>query len=477
MPRRYKDRTGYVRKALLLTISVTSGLHVMGQHTEQDLPKNDSLREASRLFDIMKKGEIDGRFRQYTMFTVNNGTPSDYYAVAFGGVLGYSSERWHRVQFAMSVGYTFDLASSDLTVTDPVTGLYNRYEIGLFDVTDPRSTNDVAYLQKFQLNYLSRSTRTRFVFGKQELNTPFLNAQDGRMHPSLFEGAWANHTITNGPKLEGGWIYRIAPRSTGSWYRVDESVAIYPAGRNTTGTPSNHGEYQDSRGIVALSAKQALTSRMSLTVWDLFVENMFNTAMAQFDAGKPEERWSFSAMVLAQGSVAHGVPAQAENAYMPQGEESYAGSTRIRYAEQKFSVQANYTRITAHGRYLMPREWGRDPFFTFLPRERNEGAGDMNAASINLIWKEALPGLRLQTDGGIYWMPDVTDVRLNKYAMPSYSQFDVNAQYQFHGGWQGLAAQFLVLAKLPMDPSTLNDKQAFNKVGMLHADLIINYIF
>jgi hypothetical protein len=26
----------------------------------------------------------------------------------------------------------------------------------------------------------------------------------------------------------------------------------------------------------------------------------------------------------------------------------------------------------------MPREWGRDPFY-FMPRERNEGYGDVNA--------------------------------------------------------------------------------------------------
>ena len=28
---------------------------------------------------------------------------------------------------------------------------------------------------------------------------------------------------------------------------------------------------------------------------------------------------------------------------------------------------------------LLPREWGRDPFYTFLPRERNEGLGDVHA--------------------------------------------------------------------------------------------------
>ena len=79
-------------------------------------------------------------------------------------------------------------------------------------------------------------------------------------------------------------------------------------------------------------------------------------------------------------------------------------------------------------------------------------------------------------DGGLYQMPELADVRLNKYALPSYTQFDVNTQYQFKGVWKGLAAQFLVLAKLPLDPD-LTEKQSINKVDMLHADLIINYVF
>ena len=73
-------------------------------------------------------------------------------------------------------------------------------------------------------------------------------------------------------------------------------------------------------------------------------------------------------------------------------------------------------------------------------------------------------------------MPELTDARLNKYVMPSYTQFDVNAQYQFNGGWKGLAAQVLVLAKLPLH-SNLTERQSINKVDMLHADLIINYVF
>jgi hypothetical protein len=143
----------------------------------------------------------------------------------------------------------------------------------------------------------------------------------------------------------------------------------------------------------------------------------------------------------------------------------------------KFRWQLNYTRIIAHGRYLMPREWGRDPFFTFLPRERSEGAGDVHAATLNLIWKDVRSGWRIELDGGVYRMPALTDTRLNKYAMPSYAQVLINAQYQFRGEWQGLAIQLITLGKTPIATASLTEKQSFNKVDMLHADLIINYVF
>lgn len=447
------------------------------QHSDQDIPSADSLRGTSHLYDIMKRGELDGRFRQYTMLTINGGAPTDYHAVAFGGTLGFTSQRWHGARFRLSGGYTFDLATSDLTVLDPITGGANRYEIGLYDVNDPRHTNDLAYLHEFHLDWSSSNERTQVMIGKQEVNTPFLDPQDGRMHPSLFEGFWVQHRTRRGTALQGGWLYRVAPRGASEWYTVDESMAVFPVGRNVYGEGAQHGEHVESAGIFAASIRQKVHRSMSVTAWNVHTENVFNSALMQLDAGSKDARWSASAMAIRQ-DASHVRGAVSDSlVYMPPSQGSWAFSGRVRNVIGRFRWQLNYTRITAHGRYLMPREWGRDPFFTFLPRERNEGAGDVHAATLNLIWKDVERGWRIQVDGGLYRMPELTDARLNKYTMPSYTQFDVNAQYQFKDGWKGLAVQLLVLAKLPYGDRTVTAKQAFNKVNMLHADLIINYVF
>lgn len=66
------------------------------------------------------------------------------------------------------------------------------------------------------------------------------------------------------------------------------------------------------------------------------------------------------------------------------------GSTAITFglkAGINFNTFKNflyYNRIAGLSRFLMPREWGREPFFTFLSRERNEGMGDVHAFVLKL---------------------------------------------------------------------------------------------
>ena len=92
----------------------------------------------------------------------------------------------------------------------------------------------------------------------------------------------------------------------------------------------------------------------------------------------------------------------------------------------------------------MPREWGREPFYTFMPRERNEGMGGVNAVSVNAFYKPQ-PQLKWEVSWGYYKLSDVKNVFLNKYGMPAYTQLNVGMSYQFKGFLEGLDAQLLVV--------------------------------
>ena len=45
-------------------------------------------------------------------------------------------------------------------------------------------------------------------------------------------------------------------------------------------------------------------------------------------------------------------------------------------------ISINYNYIFNQDRFTFPREWGREPFFTFLPRERMEGTADSHAIAL-----------------------------------------------------------------------------------------------
>lgn len=470
-----KEGMPIVRRALLGLAFLVMTLSASAQQDELDIPRSDTLRQGSALHDVMKNGTLEGRFRMYLMGTLNEGELSDYHAQAFGGSLGFASQRWHNFQFRMSGGYTFDLWSADLRMNDSISGAPNRYEMGLFDVTNVRRDNQLAFLQTFQLNYERNAGRTRFILGKQDINTPFINPQDGRMHPGMVEGLWAAHKTEKGLRFEGGYLYRVLPRSTAQWYTIGQSVGLYPIGLDAQGKPSKYKGNMNTAGIFMGSASVPVIGKWRATVWDVFVENTFNTAQLQVERGNRDDRWMWSAMAIRQDKVNNGGNAIDSLAYF-QDDASWNFSTRFRMNHGRFRWQANYTRITAHGRYLMPREWGRDPMYTFLPRERNEGFGDMQATTLNLIL-HTKTGWRVQLDGGLYWLPPPSDFRLNKYTFPAYRQFDVNAQYQFKGGWKGLAVQVIYLIKLPLYEEALTPRQTFNKVDLHHGNIIINYAF
>lgn len=122
----------------------------------------------------------------------------------------------------------------------------------------------------------------------------------------------------------------------------------------------------------------------------------------------------------------------------------------------------------------MPREWGREPFYTFMPRERNEGFGDLTALTLNTYFKPR-KNIKLELSGGYYRLPDVKNFALNKYGMPTYSQLNLGLTYQFTQYLKGLNILLLVVRKDDLGQTYDNDRYIINKVNLTHLNLIVNY--
>lgn len=123
----------------------------------------------------------------------------------------------------------------------------------------------------------------------------------------------------------------------------------------------------------------------------------------------------------------------------------------------------------------MPREWGRDPFYTFLPRERMEGTGNADALMTQLKTQWRKSGFKTGFGYGFYRMPDVKDFRLNKYGMPSYHQINADLQYEFGKPFKNLKAQFLLVYKINEGEYYNELKYKFQKTDMFNINLVLNY--
>lgn len=468
---------------LLLNILVLSGLDAQHQDL-QEKPKiwngeQPAGKDSLSLLSAFRSGRVNGHFRYFYSATDNKDNLTDYHAHAAGGGLRFETAEFHRFRFAVSGFYIFNLGASDFTQKDPITNAPNRYEIGLFDIANPGYRDEISRLEEFYLRYRI-GKQNSLTFGKLLINTPFINLQDGRMRPTQVQGFWSEwHDLPN-LDIYAGWIYSIAPRGTSRWYRLDESIGVYPVGFNPDGSRSGYKSNLESAGAALLGAKYNVSDNISIQAWNLYTENIFNSLLLQSDGSfKLTDKYQLVAGIqsIIQTKIGNGGNDDINKSFYNNENGAVTFGARIGLKQSANEFSLNFNRITNDGRYLMPREWGRDPFYTFLPRERNEGFGDVTAIMAQYKWAKRKSPFQFVLAAGYYVMPDVKNTRLNKFAVPSYAQANVDIRYRFSGYLEGLEGQLLVVRKFSAGEDYANPVYIFNKVDMTLINVVMNYRF
>jgi hypothetical protein len=470
----------------IIFILITAGWlwsgNVIAQHEPYANPvwkiKPRSDFDSSSLWHAFKDGLLSGHIRQFSMATINQHQAPDYYALAIGAGIRYQTAPFHGFQVTLSGYFIQNVASTNLTATDAATGAVNRYEIGLFDIEHPENKANLDRLEELNISYVHKGLTV--TYGKQIVKTAFINPQDGRMRPTEVSGLWTvwqpnQKQLT----LEAGWLNRIAPRSTFRWYDVDETMGIYPSGVQTNGQRSDYHHNLNSKGILYTSAAWNASKWLTVQANNHLVENIFQTTQLQADVEwkKKTISWLAAAQFTFQSAVNNGGNADVSKTYFVPGQNVGAFSARLGIKKGRLQSSLNFTRIGKGGRFLMPREWGREPFFTFLQRERNEGLGDVTAWMLKNTYK--LPKVRTVLDAGIglYQLPHPTDYLHNKYGMPSYGQLNLSVQHEFNGFLKGLYGELLYAYKWNRLSNNSNTKWIINKVNMTNLNLMLNYHF
>ena len=422
-------------------------------------------------------GVLQGHFRHYLMFTDNQPGLTDYFAQAGGGGIRFETAPYHGFQFAVSGFFIFNIQSSDLGIKDTLGNAGSRYELGLFDLENPYNRKDLDRLEEFYLKY-NFSDNSNLILGRQLVNTPFINLQDGRMRPTGVEGLWFRSNELEKTQIEGGYLWDMSPRSTVRWYDVGESIGLYGSGRDINGGSSRYAGNTESHWVAMLGLHRSI-GESKIHAWSFWVDNLLNSNLLQFDLGKSvgKNQVYLGLQGIQQKGMGNGGNENDSFKYVPEGHKSMVGSFRLGYKTPNWDTRVAYTRITKDGRYLMPREWGRDPFYTFMPRERNEGLGDVHAILLKVTHKLPAEHSSVSASLGHFNLPSVENVFLNKYAMTDYSQVNLDLRHDFEGVWKGLEAQVLIAYKKGWNTETASKPVIFNKVNLTQYNFVLNYHF
>ncbi len=432
-----------------------------------------TLKDSSFLRHF-QMGAIQGHIRSFYSNTDNKNSNSEY-AYAVGGGLKFISKPLYYMQFGLSGFLMYNVFSTDLTSLHPLATSTNRYELGLFDVTNPENKSDMKRLEELYIQYQKK--KLTITAGKQQLNTPFINLQDGRMRPTEVHGLWGQYSIKNN-KFYVGWLTQFSPGGTIAWFKTSSSIGIFSTGVNIDGTKSGYKNQLSTKGVALIGGEFGLKSTGKIQFWNQYVDNIFNSSLVQFDKTPSKTNpYYYGVQLISQQVVNHGGNAAMNQTYFNPNQSSFVFGGRLGRIMGQWDHSFNFTRITKQGRYLMPREWGRDPFYTFLQGERNEGMGDLSAYMFKSKFKTYNYPLIFSLAAGYYQLADVKNFAMNKYGLPSYIQYNFDLRYTFNGFWKGWDAQLTYFYKDAIG-NTYNDaKYYINKVDMGHINFILNFHF
>jgi hypothetical protein len=456
---------------IILIITISFAINAQPGHRTDIHP--DSI--SKRLWMDLDKGYFEFHKRSFAMSTINEGGLHDYFTVAAGAGLGYYSPSFHNFHLGFSGFFVFQLYQHNLHVDDPNTGKGSRYEHQLYDLNHVKNSNDLDRLEEFYITYERKNLK--FELGRQKVESPLLNENDNRMRPNIFSGLTAKYK-TEHLKLLAGWFIAETIRGTIHWYKIDHTFGIYNQGRNPLGDTMTYKGNITTNGIGVLGAEYE-KNHWELQAWNYTSENVFNLTFAQVDYELELEKTSlhFGAQGLYQYALNNGGNTNPSLSYILPDEQAFAIGSRFGITYNAHELTMNYFGISDQGRYLFPREWGREKFYASLTREIFEGYGGLNAYVLKYKFNPSEKNYWLSLGAGYIDQPNINNVRLNKYGLDDYYHFTGTFDYKFKGYLEGLDIKCVVIYKKEANEGSMNYREKMNKVDMINLNLIVDYRF
>ena len=380
------------------------------------------------------------------------------------------SKKW---EFQTGYRVFANALSSDFWVPDPVTGQSNRYESGLFNLLDPQDR----FFGRVELLSLAFSQPTfGFKVGRMAIQSDWVNAQDGRLSPTVVEGVHAWVAPATNWKLSGWAINRMNVRGSKDWLLVGETIGLFPQGRSPFGKPAAYLGNTTSPWLGIWELEGKMKGGRSLRFSNTYAANVFATYWASYEKSSKKSlgTWTLGIQAGIQHGLGEGGNVDPLKQYKNPSDLNFAVSAKLNWKKGPWETQLSATQVGGKGRWLSPREWGKDAWYTFIPRERNEGFETVTAAVGYVSYRVEEIGMQVYTYAGIHILPDPLDAAANKYNFPSYRQHNFGLRY-VPKKLKNLDFHLILVVKEPLTSQKLSTVQQYNKVDLLHFNGLINW--
>jgi len=450
---------------IILSLFCISNLTTAQEHKAHEDKGISSLKE------IFTEGEIEGHIRNFFMSTLNDSSLKDYYTNAIGGAMMFKSKEVFGFQAGVKGIFTYRAFSSYLNEPDETTGQIAKWEHELYDITDINNFNDLDRLEELYLKYSFKGGYA--TYGKLAIEeTPLLNESDGRMKPFAFKGLWLNYSIKQ-HVFNASWLDRVSPRSTVEWYDFNEAIGLISNGFQPNGDSAHYHDKTESKGIASFQYETSFNN-VEIRANNYYLHNVSNTSLFEFDFHQDE--WVFGLQYAYQFPDAFQEELMYEERYMQPDENGQVLSSQIRYEhEDRWNFSLAYTKAFNSGRFLFPKELGRDHFFTSIPRSRLEGLGDADIFTAVGEYSFSPKQFSMKLEFTKVFGPEIGDFEFNKYNIDEYFQLNTGLHYELDGFFEGLSFDLLYVYKENVNNNL--PEVVFNTSNYHQINFVTNYYF
>jgi hypothetical protein len=423
------------------------------------------------LYDSFVEGEFHGEVRNFFMNTINEDELSDYYTNATGVALRLETKPFYGISLGVHFRSVFRTFGGSLSKEDPVVGAAAKWEYELYDLLNKGNYKDINKVQELYVKYQFQNSYINLGRFETEY-TPLLNNSDGRMGPFAHQGVWLHHDWNSDSTLDFGLINAISPRSTTDWFSLNQGIGLFSNGFLPNGEVATYRNKTNSEGLGLIKYMYSKPN-LNIKVYDIYIHNVLNTLWLEADYSI--NRWRLGV----QYALQHGAKAQRDvplqNQYIRNGENGQVLSTELSWSPQNWTFSFAYSHLFDTGRFLFPKELGRDRFYTSIPRSRMEGLGNAHATVLKVQKVFPQSGLNLVLEFQSIQGLELNEFTLNKYNKDETLQVNTIINYDANHLLDGLSFEGLLVYRY--NKNNTDKEVIFNKSNFLQLNFMTYFRF